>query len=215
MDILTKRMDRWDGLISSDSNVINVETEILRLSGEIIAQVGFGLSYDEEGKKVLEKLEALQVTLYSSHFVGVPFGQFMTLKKTILSKKLGREIDNLILNIIMERKRKMINGEVQNDLLALLLACREGREGLSQKNLVDECKTFLFGGHETTAMALSWTFLCLALNPRWQHELREEIVAVVGQNEIDYTILARFKKVNKYIYITEFTDHSNFDDYFS
>ncbi|KAL9676654.1 hypothetical protein QQ045_004870 [Rhodiola kirilowii] len=195
-DAATKSMERWDALISSDNNEIDVETEIIKLSGEIIARTAFDLTY-EQGRKVLDKLKALQVTLYSSHFVGVPFGQLMTPKRIIMSKRLGKEIDDLILDIRMERKQKMINdGEVQTDLLGLLLADGKGKNALSAKALVDECKTFFFGGHETTAVALSWTLLYLALNPRWQDELRDEINKVIGQNEINYTMLGGLIKMN-------------------
>ncbi|CAM8962408.1 unnamed protein product [Rhodiola kirilowii] len=194
--VTTKSMERWDALISSGNNEIDVEAEIIKLSREIIARTAFGLTY-EQGRKVLDKLKALQVTLYSSQFVGVPFGQLMTPKRIIMSKRLGKEIDDLILDIIMERKRKMINdGEVQTDLLGLLLADGKGKNAFSAKSLVDECKMFFFGGHETTAIALSWTLLCLALNPRWQDELRDEINKVIGQNEINYTMLGGLKKMN-------------------
>jgi cytochrome P450 len=40
---------------------------------------------------------------------------------------------------------------------------------------VDECKTFFFGGHETTTLALSWTLLILAAQPDWQDALREVV----------------------------------------
>jgi cytochrome P450 len=48
---------------------------------------------------------------------------------------------------------------------------------LTTRELVDECKTFFFGGHETTtlALALSWTLLMLAAHPDRQDALREEV----------------------------------------
>jgi cytochrome P450 len=36
---------------------------------------------------------------------------------------------------------------------------------LTTRELVGECKTFFFGGHETTALALLWTLLLLAAHP--------------------------------------------------
>jgi hypothetical protein len=44
-------------------------------------------------------------------------------------------------------------------LLSLLLAGTEEATDrrLTTRELVGECKTFFFGGHETTALALSWT----------------------------------------------------------
>ncbi|KAK6155710.1 hypothetical protein DH2020_009958 [Rehmannia glutinosa] len=70
------------------------------------------------------------------------------------------------------------------------------KRALTTKELVDECKTFFFGGHETTALALTWTLLLLGLHPEWQEELREEIKHVVGDGEIvDATMLVGLKKM--------------------
>ncbi|CAN7039375.1 unnamed protein product, partial [Brassica rapa subsp. trilocularis] len=61
--------------------------------------------------------------------------------------------------------------------------------------LVDECKTFFFAGVETTALALTWTFMLLAIHPKWQDTLRDEIRQVIGDSEIEYKKLAGLKKV--------------------
>ncbi|KAK1366598.1 hypothetical protein POM88_042159 [Heracleum sosnowskyi] len=75
--------------------------------------------------------------------------------------------------------------------------CVDGRlvNSLTTRELVDECKTFFFGGHETTALTLSWTLLLLAMHPEWQNQLREEIRQVVGGEVVDATKLAGLKKM--------------------
>ncbi|KAK4363086.1 hypothetical protein RND71_018327 [Anisodus tanguticus] len=50
---------------------------------------------------------------------------------------------------------------------------------LSTSEMVDECITFFFRGHETTALTLTWVMLLLALHPDWQTQLREEIKQVM------------------------------------
>ncbi|KAG5409422.1 hypothetical protein IGI04_005741 [Brassica rapa subsp. trilocularis] len=64
--------------------------------------------------------------------------------------------------------------------------------------LVDECKTFFFAGVETTALALTWTFMLLAIHPKWQDTLRDEIRQVIGDSEIEYKKLAGLKKSNSF-----------------
>ncbi|KAJ6386457.1 hypothetical protein OIU78_016377 [Salix suchowensis] len=86
------------------------------------------------------------------------------------------------------------------DLLGLLLQedpvnGMSGTKMLTTRQLVDECKTFFFGGHETTALALSWTLLLLATHPEWQNKLREEIREVTGDIETDFTKVAGLKKM--------------------
>ncbi|KAI9020624.1 cytochrome P450 [Hyaloraphidium curvatum] len=62
------------------------------------------------------------------------------------------------------------------DLLSLLMeeASREGTE-LTDKELRDQVMTFLVAGHETTALAVSWTLWLLAHNPAAQAALHAEL----------------------------------------
>ena len=203
-----KMLDRWATLINSGKPEIDVEREITTTAGEIIARTSFGLSY-QNGSKVFEKLRAMQITLFNSNrYVGVPFSKWMCPKKSLEAKKLGKEIDHLLLSIIDARKKSW-DGSPQKDLLGLLMEGNhvDGRVGksLTATGLVDECKTFFFGGHETTALALTWTLLLLAMHPHWQNQLREEIKEVIGDGEIDFTRLAGLKKVRSvFIYIILF-----------
>ncbi|KAL6971946.1 unspecific monooxygenase [Sarracenia purpurea var. burkii] len=198
-------LDRWAASIDSGSPEIDVEREITNTAGEIIAKTSFGIGY-ENGGKVFEKLRDMQVTLFQSNrFVGVPFSKFMCLERTLEAKRLGKEIDALLTTIITARRRKSTDNSddggapPQRDLLGLLLAeeREDGRRGktLTTRELVDECKTFFFGGHETTALALTWTMLLLAVHPEWQDQLREEIREVVGDGEVEATMLAGLKKM--------------------
>ncbi|KAH6757748.1 hypothetical protein C2S51_038656 [Perilla frutescens var. frutescens] len=198
----THMLDRWAGLINSGQPEIDVEREIIRTAGEIIAKTSFGISY-ENGREVLEKLREMQFTLFESNrYVGVPFGKFLNLKETLKAKALGKEIDGLLWSIISDRRKNPpTSGEPEKDLLGLLMADntvdgRKKRE-LTTKELVDECKTFFFAGHETTSLLLTWTLLLLAVHPEWQNDLREEINQVLGDGgEIrDVSMLAGLKKM--------------------
>ncbi|KAI3458143.1 hypothetical protein Pfo_014806 [Paulownia fortunei] len=200
VDSATNMLDRWAGLINSGQPEIDVEREIISTAGEIIAKTSFGISY-ENGRKVLEKLRDMQITLFKSNrYVGVPFGKFLNPKETLKAKALGKEVNDLLRSIITDRSNKPRTTKPEQDLLGLLLAENtvDGRKkrALTTKELVDECKTFFFGGHETTALALTWTLLLLALHPDWQNQLREEIKQVIGDGEIiDATMLAGLKKM--------------------
>ncbi|CAI9771917.1 unnamed protein product [Fraxinus pennsylvanica] len=200
VESVTRMLDRWTHLINSSKPEIDVEKEIISTGGEIIAKTSFGMSY-ENGRKVLEKLRELQITLFKSNrYVGVPFSNFMNPKQTLKAKKLGKEIDSLLLSIITARSKSSKRHHPQQDLLGLLLADNMvdsslGKRALTTRELVDECKTFFFGGHETTALAVTWTLLLLAQHPEWQNQLREEIREVIGNEEIDAANIAGLKKM--------------------
>ncbi|KAL2550421.1 Cytochrome [Forsythia ovata] len=200
VESVTSMLDRWTDLINSGKPEIDVEKEIIRTAGEIIAKTSFGMSY-EYGREVLDKLREMQITLFKSNrYIGVPFSNFLNPKQILKAKKLGKEIDALLLSIITARRKSSKRHQPQQDLLGLLLAentvdGRLGERPLTTRELVDECKTFFFGGHETTALAVTWTLLLLAQHSEWQNELREEIREVIGNGEIDATMVAGLKKM--------------------
>ncbi|KAH7691733.1 Cytochrome P450 E-class group I protein [Dioscorea alata] len=180
----TSMIDEWSKRVRTGESEIDVEKYIIRNAAEIIAKTSFGISEDE-GKIVFEKLQAMQTMLFKSQrFVGVPFSKLLSPMKSYEAWKLGKEIDHLLLSIIKSRKENELaygnTSTTHQDLLGILLAGNQentGRERkLTARELVDECKTFFFGGHETTALALTWTLFLLALYPQWQDILRDEII---------------------------------------
>lgn len=199
----TEMVERWTNLVNSGHPQIEVEQEITSTAGEIIAKTSFGIHH-ESGRQVFNKLRHLQITLFKTNrLVGVPFAGVLNAGKARQAKRLGKEIDALFLSVIRERRENSAAEEQQNDLLSLLLkessgGGGEGRRPLSTTELIDECKTFFFGGHETTALALTWTLMLLAIHSEWQTKLREEIKEVFGDNiktQFDFTNLASLKKM--------------------
>lgn len=69
-----------------------------------------------------------------------------------------------------------------DDLLGLLLKMRdeETGRGLSDTDIRDTVMTFIAAGHETTAIALTWTLYLIANDPKTQDRLVEEAATVLG-----------------------------------
>lgn len=85
-----------------------------------------------------------------------------------------RELDRLVYRLLRERRK---SGLDRGDLLSLLLAARdEAGQPMAERQLRDELVTLFLGGHETTAVTLSWTWHLLSGHPavlaRLQAELR-------------------------------------------
>jgi cytochrome P450 len=89
------------------------------------------------------------------------------------------KLDRIVTRIIDNRRR---SGEERNDLLAMLLAARdaETNAAMDDRQLRDEMVTFLVAGHETTAVALSWTWYLLSQNPDAERRLHAEVDEVLG-----------------------------------
>src|SRR5262249_1015249 len=88
---------------------------------------------------------------------------------------------------IVESKRSIQCS--QPDLLNLLLAARDPETGrsMSEDEIVANLLTFIIAGHETTAVALTWTLWLLAKDQATQQRLFEEVRAVAGDQTIDAT----------------------------
>ncbi|MED6143435.1 hypothetical protein PIB30_006009 [Stylosanthes scabra] len=213
VDCANEMIMRWSTQINNSAAaaaggngvIIDVEKEIIETSGEIIAKTCFGGTQDEDAKQVLQKLRALQTALFkSTRYVGVPFGRFFNVKKTLEANKLGAEIDRLLFSVIRARKESKNDDGI--DLLGLLMNGGGGGGGggvgndvLTEREVVDECKTFFFGGHETTALAITWTLMLLALHPHWQIQLRHEIFQLLPHHNnnpfLHINLLSRLKKM--------------------
>ena len=75
--------------------------------------------------------------------------------------------------IIAERRA---DGEDRGDLLSLLLQARdEAGRGMSDEQLYDEVVTMFGAGHETTAVALTWSFYLLSRHPECRDRLEREV----------------------------------------
>lgn len=72
------------------------------------------------------------------------------------------------------------------DLLQLMLDAGDPKSGQTLDNIEirDNLLTFIAAGHETTALALTWSIYLLALHPEWQSRIRREVRDVCGREPI-------------------------------
>jgi cytochrome P450 len=103
-------------------------------------------------------------------------------------------LDRVVYDIIEARRR---TGEQPGDLLAILLLARdeETGAGMTDRQLRDEVMTFLLAGHETTAVALTWTWYLLDRNPDVAERLRAEVGAAIGTRTPTLEDLPRLRYV--------------------
>ncbi|MEH2447945.1 MAG: cytochrome P450 [Nostoc sp.] len=88
------------------------------------------------------------------------------------------------------------NLEESKDVLGLLLAAvDEDGNKLSETQVINEALLLLFAGHETTASLLSWVIFELGNHPEWRKRLREEQLAVVGNNPLNLSHLKQLPQL--------------------
>jgi cytochrome P450 len=88
------------------------------------------------------------------------------------------QLDKVIYEII---RRRRASGAISGDLLSVLLEAQDDEGlGMTDRQLHDEIMTLFLAGHETTANALSWTWLLLGQHPEVEAKLVEELGRALG-----------------------------------
>ena len=110
---------------------------------------------------------------FKSIFIVLPFLQKDLGNLTFWGEFLKQRklIDEILMAEIEERKERNNFGE---DILSLLLSARdESGEPMSDRELLNELRSIVIAGHETTASALAWAFYWVHYLP----EVRQKIIA--------------------------------------
>jgi cytochrome P450 len=89
-------------------------------------------------------------------------------------------MDGAIQRMVNQRRANL--DSAPNDLLTRLIAAKdpEGGPGLTDQEIRDEVITIFEAGHETTAVALTFTWYLLAHHPQVEARLHEELDRVLG-----------------------------------
>ncbi|CAK0762053.1 hypothetical protein CCP3SC5AM1_3030002 [Gammaproteobacteria bacterium] len=160
---------------------------MLYLSLNIVAKTLFGVDLTEE---IARKIEWTIETLMD-RFAGLgmilPIG--LPLPQNFRVKKALKTLDTIIYEIIRERRKSGDRG----DLISMLIAATGEEGGMTDTQLRDEAITLLIAGHETTALALGFTFDLLGRHPEITERLEREIATVLGERAPTAADLPRLK----------------------
>jgi cytochrome P450 len=81
---------------------------------------------------------------------------------------------------MITRRRAQQPSDRPSDLLTLLLDAQSNAGTMTDLQIRDEMVTMLVGGHETTALALSWAWKAIAENPQIEQHLHDELRDVLS-----------------------------------
>ena len=160
-----------------DGEVRDVHQEMMQLTLKIVVRALFNV----ESKEVGDISTAMNVLMSNS--VGIrlllpPAARFLPTPGMIEFRRAVRRLDETVYRIIAERRKTEADA---GDLLSMLMQARdEDGSRMSDKQLRDEVMTFLLAGHETTALALSWSWHLLTQNSEAEAKLHEELDRVLA-----------------------------------
>jgi cytochrome P450 len=94
-------------------------------------------------------------------------------------RRAVRGLDEVVYRMIADRRRTP--GD-RVDLLSILLQAQDADDGsrMTDRQVRDEVMTLFLAGHETTAVALSWTWYLLAQHPEVDARLADELRVVLA-----------------------------------
>jgi cytochrome P450 len=155
----------------------DIHAEMMRLTLQIVAKTLFDADVDREAQQVGRALEAIMELNSDFRKLIMTPAWLPTPRKIKAAIATGR-LDKIIFRFIEQRRA---SGKDTGDLLSMLLAAQdEDGSRMNDRQLRDEAMTIFLAGHETTANALSWTWLLLAQNPPAEAQLHAELAAVLG-----------------------------------
>lgn len=178
VDYAQRTVKRW-----RDGESLDIHAQMSRLALEIVSKTLFGAEVENEVEQIGHDMDII-VRRFTRLFS--PLHQIVNrlpLPSNIFLRRSIRRLNRLIQRFIEERRAQGagVSGDSQ-DLLTLLLSATDtegDQASMSDTQLRDECLTIFAAGHETTANALTFTFLLLARNPQAEAKLHAEVDALL------------------------------------
>ena len=166
--------ERW-----TDGGRVDIQAEMSALTLAVVGETLFGTDVDEGRSATVRR--AMTDTLGMFDRVYSPLFRLLVRIPSPTMRRYHRleaDLNRVIAEMIAERRASGLTGK---DLLSLLLRAREDGTGMADEEVRDEALTLFLAGHETTAIALTWTWWLLARNRGAEKRLNAELDAVLGE----------------------------------
>jgi cytochrome P450 len=159
---------------------MDIDAEMMTLTRDIVAKTLFDADVSEDARVIGREAHFL------TEYFGKRLGSLLQLipgwvptPANVRLRRAIRALDDLVYRMIEDRRRAP--GE-RGDLLSILLQAQDADDGsrMTDRQVRDEVMTLFLAGHETTAVALSWTWYLLAKHPEVDAGLAGELSAVLN-----------------------------------
>ena len=172
--------ERWH-----DGQTFDLHQELMQLTLAVVGKTLFGADVERDAADVGEALGTIlgvfdEPALFLLIFFSGPAARLIERVPLPAVRRFQRaveQLDALIFRLIAEKRAAGAGG---SDLLSRLLHAQEEGSGMSDQQVRDEAITIFLAGHETTAVALTWTFYLLARHTQVEEKLHAELDEVLG-----------------------------------
>ncbi len=171
---------------------VEVQTAMMQVTLNIISRTMFSSDSDDIVTIMGRSAGRYQAEMRPNimDMLGLPKWLASLPRSGVAQRTLG-EFDQVIDRLIHERTRDP--GNSPRDLLARLIAARDEQTGvgMSAQEVRDHVITIFLAGHETTAMAMTWTWFLLSQHPQEEAKLHAELASVLGGRAPTHEDLSR------------------------
>lgn len=174
LSVIESMFSEWDSQPERD-----ISDDMMRLTLWAVGGALFQTSFRAEAEQIGH---ALAICLEQGTLLMMSMGvlkPWMPTPGNVEAKKAELKLNQIVRQLI-ERARAGGDG---GSMLARLLHAKDEETGepMSEAQLVDEVKSLILAGHETTSLTLSWALYLLSLHPDIRHRLEQEAQEVLGQ----------------------------------
>jgi cytochrome P450 len=170
--------DGWD---NRGGQTVDIADEMTHLTLAVISRTMFSADADQLGELVDSSLRKMGENLNFGIFDILP-----VIGPPLMKRKMDRiHADFLTMDATMQKligAREKVTGAPPRDLLDRLIAARDGETGVSLTNdeVRDEVVIIFLAGHDTTALALTYTWYLISQHPDVEAKLHAELERVLG-----------------------------------
>ncbi len=187
--------DNW-GHEKQIEQVRDVHADLMWLTLQTACSTLFGddATLDPEviGRSIHDGLEAIAVRFKRP----IPIPEWVPLPSNRRLHRSLRPLNEAVRGLIARSGRAP---ESANLLSALLASRDENGAAMTDAQLLEEVRTLFLAGHETTALALSYSLFLLAMHPDAQTALQAELASVLGERTPAFADLPRLDYVRKVV----------------
>jgi cytochrome P450 len=180
---------RWEPHASDPGNAapLDIYPELMRLTLSIAGRTLFGVDLGEDADVIGPAITGLMEWLTYRLNTALSLPAAVPTVRSMRFRRDRRTLESFVYGIINERRSARAGQSGagvadRGDLLSMLMLARDEETGqaLSDVQLRDQVITFIGAGHETTAVALTWTFYLLSRHPDAERRVREEVEQVLS-----------------------------------
>jgi cytochrome P450 len=174
VDATEQLVDEWD-----DGEEIAINEDFSRLTLSILTNSLFDFDLGERRDVITDAADELQAMadMSGSGAVEMLLPSWVPTHRNRRYKQAMDAFDATVDTLIEERRE---NPGQYDDFLTMMLEKEDNHEySMNDAEIHDHLITFLIAGHETTAMALTFTWLLLATNPEDYNRLETEATTVL------------------------------------